>query len=77
MEILEIKVLKEIIEKVPEDYQIEVTSGKNVFKLCDQFEIDVAEKKELDSRNIKLECVILFTIATFLLFLTKIIGSLF
>ncbi len=31
MEILEIKVLKEIIEKVPEDYQIEVTSGKKCF----------------------------------------------
>lgn len=45
MELLEIKVLKQIIEKIHEDYQIEVTSGKNVFKLCDQFEIDVAEKR--------------------------------
>lgn len=45
MAILEIKVLKEIIEKVPEDYEIKFTSGKNIFKLCDKFEIDVTEKK--------------------------------
>lgn len=45
MAILEIKVLKEIIEKVPEDYEIEFTNGKNIFKLCDKFEIDVTEKK--------------------------------
>ncbi|MBR0471274.1 MAG: hypothetical protein IJI98_01070 [Methanosphaera sp.] len=45
MAILEIKVLKEIIEKVPEDFEIEFTSGKNVFKLGDIFSADVSEKK--------------------------------
>lgn len=45
MAILEIKVLKEIIEKVPEDFEIEFTSGKNVFKLGDKFSIDMSEKK--------------------------------
>ena len=45
MAILEIKVLKDIIGKVPEDYEVEVTSGKNVFKLDDKFEINVSQKK--------------------------------
>ena len=45
MEVLEIKVLKEIIENVPEDYEILFTSGKNVFSLSDKFEIDVSQKK--------------------------------
>ena len=45
MEVLEIKVLKEIIENVPEDYEIFFTSGKNVFSLSDKFEIDVSQKK--------------------------------
>ena len=55
MAILEIKVLKEIIEKVPEDYEIEFTSGKNIFKLCDKFEIDVTEKKiRLDRKSTRL-----------------------
>lgn len=33
MAILEIKVFKEIIEKVPEDYEIEFTSGKEYFQV--------------------------------------------
>ena len=45
MAILEISVLKEIIEKVPEDYTVEFTSGKNVFKFSDKVEIDVSGKK--------------------------------
>lgn len=45
MAVLEIKVLKEIIDNVPEDYEINFTSGKNVFKLSDKFEIDVRQKK--------------------------------
>ena len=45
MAILEIKVLKEKIEKVPEDFEIEFTSGKNVFKLGDKFSVNVSEKK--------------------------------
>ena len=32
MAILEVKVLKEIIEKVPEDFEIEFTSGKKCFQ---------------------------------------------
>ena len=32
MEVLEIKVLKEIIENVPEDYEIYFTSGKKFLK---------------------------------------------
>lgn len=43
--VLEIKVLKEIIEKVPEDYEILFNNGKNNFKLNDRFEIDVSQKK--------------------------------
>lgn len=45
IDILEIKVLKEIIENVPEDYEIYFTGGKNVFSLSDKFEIDVSQKK--------------------------------
>lgn len=45
MAVLEIKVLKKIIEKVPDDYKINFTNGKNILKLCDKFEIDVTEKK--------------------------------
>ena len=44
---LEIKVLKEIIEKVPDDYEINFTSGKNIFKLSDKFEIDVSQKNHI------------------------------
>ena len=45
MAILEIKVLKEIIENVPEDFEIEFTSVKNIFKLGDKFSVNVSEKK--------------------------------
>ena len=45
MAVLEIKVLKEIIENVPEDYEINFTNGKNVYKLSDKLEISVSEKK--------------------------------
>lgn len=50
MAVLEIKVLKEIIENVPEDYEINFTSGKNVFKVSDKFEIDVSQKKIIFQR---------------------------
>ena len=45
MEVLEVKVLKEIIERVPDDYTVEFTSGKNVYKFSDKVEIDVSGKK--------------------------------
>lgn len=45
MAVLEIKVLKEIIEKVPEDFEVNFSSGKNVFKVSDKFEIDVSQKR--------------------------------
>lgn len=37
MVVLEIKVLKEIIEKVPEDFEIEFTSGKMFSNLVINF----------------------------------------
>ena len=45
MAILEISVLKQIIEKVPDDYTVEFTSGKNVYNFSDKVEVDVSGKK--------------------------------
>ena len=45
MTVLDIATLKQIIENVPEDYEIEFSSGKNVFKIDDKFEINVSAKK--------------------------------
>ena len=42
---LTIDVLKQIIERIPEDYIIEVNIGKNTHKLSDQIQIDISGKK--------------------------------
>ena len=42
---LTINVLKQIIERIPEDYIIEVNTGKNTHKLSDQIQINISGKK--------------------------------
>ena len=42
---LSISILKQIIERIPEDFEIEVNTGKNTYKLSDQIRIDVSGKK--------------------------------
>jgi hypothetical protein len=45
MAILEISVLKEIIEKVPEDFDLEFDDRNTTHKISDKVEIDVSGKK--------------------------------
>lgn len=45
MAILEISVLKEIIEKVPEDFEIEFNDRDTTHQISDKVEIDVSGKK--------------------------------
>lgn len=45
MAILEISVLKEIIEKVPEDFSIEFDDRDQIHSISDKVEIDVSGKK--------------------------------
>ena len=45
MPYLNIKVLKKIIDKVPEDFSIEFSDGDNVYRVKDKLEIDVGKKK--------------------------------
>ena len=45
MEILDIATLKKIIEKVPEDFELEFNDRKSTHKISDKVEIDVSEKK--------------------------------
>ena len=42
---LDILVLKKIIEKIPEDFTIEIDTGKTTHKLSDQIQIDISGKK--------------------------------
>ena len=42
---LTIDVLKQIIERIPEDYIIEVNTGKNTHQLSDQIQIDISGKR--------------------------------
>lgn len=45
MDILNISNLKKIIEKVPEDYEIEFEGRDGTHKISDRIEIDVSGKK--------------------------------
>jgi len=45
MDVLDIATLKKIIEKVPEDYEIEFDGRDSTHKISDKIEIDVGEKK--------------------------------
>ena len=45
MAILEISVLKEIIEKVPEDFEVEFDDRDTIHQISDKVEIDVSGKK--------------------------------
>ena len=45
MDILDIATLKEIIEKVPEDFDAEFNNRNTTYQLSDKFEIDVSGKK--------------------------------
>ena len=45
MAILEISVLKEIIEKVPEDFEVEFNDLDTTHQISDKVEIDVSGKK--------------------------------
>ena len=47
---LTIDVLKQIIEIIPEDYSIEVNTGKNTHKLSVQIQIDISGKKLIFSK---------------------------
>ena len=42
---LSIDVSKQIIERIPADFEIEVNTGKNTHKLSDQIHIDITGKK--------------------------------
>ena len=42
---LTIDVLKQIIERIPEDFIVEIDTGKNTHKLSDQIQIDISGKK--------------------------------
>ena len=42
---LTIDVLKQIIERIPEDFIVEIDTGQNVHKLSDQIQIDISGKK--------------------------------
>lgn len=42
---LTIEVLKQIIERIPEDYIVEIDTGKNVQQLSDKIQIDISGKK--------------------------------
>ena len=42
---LTIDVLKQIIDRIPEDYIVDVNTGKNTHKLSDQIQIDISGKK--------------------------------
>ena len=43
--ILNIDVLKRIIEKIPEDFTVQIDTGKNVQQLSDKIQIDISCKK--------------------------------
>ena len=45
MAILDIETLKKIIEKVPEDYELEFNDRSGTHKISDKIEVDVGEKK--------------------------------
>ena len=45
MDILDIATLKKIIEKVPEDFDLEFDDRNTTHKISDKVEIDVGEKK--------------------------------
>ena len=45
MDVLDIATLKKIIEKVPEDYEIEFNDRDCNHKISDKFEVDVSGKK--------------------------------
>ena len=42
MSVLEVKVLKKIIENIPDDYKIVFDDGKKTNNVNDKFEIDVS-----------------------------------
>ena len=42
---LDIDVLKRIISKVPDDFMVEFDNGKDTYKLSDEIQINVSEKK--------------------------------
>ena len=47
---LTIDILKQIIERIPADFEIEVNTGKNTYKLSDQIHIDITGKKLIFSK---------------------------
>ena len=45
MDVLDIATLKKIIEKVPEDFEVEFDDRDTTHKISDKVEIDVSDKK--------------------------------
>ena len=47
---LTIDILKQIIERIPEEYIVEIDTGKNVQQLSDKIQIDISGKKLIFSK---------------------------
>ena len=45
MTVLDIETLKKIIDRIPEDYEIEFNDRNSTHKISDKIEVDVSEKK--------------------------------
>lgn len=45
MDVLDIATLKKIIEKVPEDFDVEFNDRKSTHQISDKVEVDVSGKK--------------------------------
>ena len=44
-ELMTIDLLREIIARVPEDFTVQIDTGKNVHQLSDKIQIDVSRKE--------------------------------